>query len=170
MKIYDINPLRLSTTTEIKDSELKMVESRSNRCSLGDSESNELVKTAIEEAIKKKASKDLYSAFRSAGYIREIRMCGKTPYVWISTSPSRGASVKAKVKFFAQEDYTDPITKESFNRKRFITEGKVIETQNPDEAWVKLQKRAYVDQLRIGHLAEVEQPPPSALCLVVDFC
>ncbi|GMR17404.1 MAG: hypothetical protein BMS9Abin32_499 [Gammaproteobacteria bacterium] len=169
-KVYGINPLKLSSSTEFKNTETVKIESSSGSCYLDDLESANLVSTAIEKAIKKQASRKIFEVFRSAGYIREIRMCGKTPYVWISTPPSSGATTKAKVKFFQQDKFIDPITRESINRKRYVGEGQIIETQNPDEAWVKLKNRKYVKNLRIGYLAEIEQAPPSALCTLLDVC
>lgn len=170
LHIYDVNTLKLSNAIELSESESISINGTNRNCRLPDAQVADLVATAVDEAVKKDASATIYSIFRKAGYVREIRMCGRIPYVWISTPPSQGATPKAKVKFFEQEQYIDPITQEVINRKRLIAEGKIVETQNPDEAWIKLKSKKEASKVQIGHLAEIEQAGPSVLCTVLDSC
>jgi hypothetical protein len=170
LHIYDVKTLKLSAAIELSESESVKVEGNNRNCRLPDAQVADLVAIALDEAVKKDASAKMYSMFRRAGYVREVRMCGKTPYVWISTPPSRGATPKSKVKIFEQEQYVDPITREAINRKRFVVEGKIVETQNPDEAWMRLKSKKEAAKVRIGHLAEIEQAGPSVLCTVLDSC
>jgi hypothetical protein len=161
LKIYSVNPLMLTETIPIEGKGSTSIDMGSSRCPLPPGTDAILLRSAAENAANaQNFKKGVFGYFRQVGYVREVRVCADQPtnnFVFLSTRPQDGAAPGSDVNFFRQYYFEDKITGTRMLRKKIIASGKIVDTANADEAWVKIDERDDAQQIQLGDIVEVIQ-------------
>jgi hypothetical protein len=159
LNIYSVNPLQLMESLPISGSSGLTLEMSNKECPLPAGQDEEMFRQAALNAGKVAAFKNgIYDHFRQVGFVREVRMCMeevKDNYVWLSTSPDQGATPGSDVGIYRQYWYEDKLDGPRLLRRMPVPTGKIVQTTNDSEAWVKIKEREAAKGVMLGDLAEI---------------
>ena len=97
--------------------------------------------------------------FDERSYVREVRMCFDKKfanYAWLSAGPDGATKQGTRVNIYRQYWFKDKLKNEVMIRRTLVASGKITESDNDDEVWVKISDRNEARKIMLGDIAALD--------------
>lgn len=167
IKIYELPSLRMVENIEFKGKESRSENvNRNGGVNLGilsfggnntpaKARDDSLVRQAGKDAISNIKAK-LQNVFAKQGYILEKRIYDNNTIFKISLGSNDGIKKGDEFDIKGKFEITNPITDKSEIEKRLITSGKVSNIVNSKTAWVVINDKDQIDNIRLGDIVKIK--------------
>jgi hypothetical protein len=98
--------------------------------------------------------------FNEESYVREVRMCFQKKYanfIWLSTAPDDVSKKGTRVNIYRQYWFKDKLKNEVMIRRTLVASGKITESDNESEVWVKISNRNVARKIMLGDIAILDK-------------
>lgn len=162
VKLYSMNPLAFENAHTLSQNHEEVIE---HVATCEGADTHPAVIGAIQKALDRESA-TFKNYFAAKGYIVDHREGNKDKHIFKTTfNAAEGAAPNTKVVIYKTVRKKDPITLQENIEKAEVASGKVIAVKGDPNVWIKLDKKAWIDDIRLGDQVEVAHENCSTLSL-----